>query len=44
MGIGQNIGHVIEIDELVMNDGIVESKSGNHQQETKDQDVIFAGR
>ena len=44
MGIFQNIGQVVEIDELVMDDGIVESKGGSHQQETEDEDVIFAGR
>jgi hypothetical protein len=39
-----NIRQVIEINELVTDDGIVESKSGSDQQETKDEDAIFAGR
>ena len=42
LGIFQNIGRVIEIDELVMNDGIVKSERGRHQQETEDDDALFA--
>jgi hypothetical protein len=39
-----NIRQVIEINELVTDDGIVESKSGSDQQQTKDEDAIFSGR
>jgi hypothetical protein len=44
MGILQDIGQVIEIDELVTDDGIVESECGSGQQETVDDDALFAGR
>src|ERR1700736_1414726 len=40
----QDIGRIIKDDEQVMDDGIVESKSSSHQQETQDDNVHFAGR
>jgi hypothetical protein len=43
LGIFQNIHGVIEIGELVMNDGIVESERGSHQQEAEDDDALFDG-
>ena len=44
LGIFHNIGRIIEVDELVMDDGIVESKRSRHQQETEDDNAHFAGR
>src|SRR5258708_20477154 len=44
VGILQDVRRIIEVNELVMDDGIVESKSGRHQQETESDDVGFAGR
>src|SRR5260370_6415037 len=40
----QDIRRIIKPDELVRDDGIVESKSSRHQQETQDDNVHFAGR
>src|SRR6202023_1258581 len=40
----QDIRRIIKVDELVMDDGIVESKSSRHQQETQSDNVHFAGR
>ena len=39
----QDVGRVIKVDELVVDDGIVESESGRRQQETQDDNVHFAG-
>jgi hypothetical protein len=36
MGVSQNIGLIVEIDELVTNNGVVESERGHDQQETVD--------
>jgi len=44
MGILHNVGQVIEIDELVVDDGIVESERDGRQQKTKDDEALFAGR
>ena len=34
LGILYDVGQIVEIDELVANNGIVEGESGHHQQET----------
>jgi hypothetical protein len=39
-----NVGQVIEIDELVTDDGIVESERDRRQQEAGDDHVLFAGQ
>ncbi len=44
LGIFQDIRRVIKVDELVMDDGTVESESGRDQQETEDDDSHFVGR
>ena len=43
LGIFQDIGRVIKVDEPVMSDGIVESKRGRDQQETVDDDALLVG-
>src|ERR1700679_3437684 len=41
MGIFQNVGLIVEIDELITNDGDVERERGHDQQETEDDDSLL---
>jgi hypothetical protein len=41
MVISQNVRQVVEIDEVVVDDGIVERERDSGQQKTKDDDTLW---